>query len=352
MAILDEYIEYCEHKKLNKVTIKGYRTDIEQYLIYIKNMNLDDTTDIYNFTYITSYIDSIYDNYSDATVKRKIASMSAFLFFSFEKGLCPAYICEGFKDVKANKYCKIMRKKSARNSIPKDDLDVFMKYVNKHASLKHKVLIGLFLYAGLRISEVSLLRIRDVDVKNKCIRIDLNNGNPRLVNILNSNFMNCVKSYIEQERTRGIDDWLFVNKRYCRLDEQCIERRIRQYREQSKVDFKITANSLRNTYLKQLNLTNDKEIEYAHERLGYDRNYFKSTKKNELYANERYKHCTTKIALLEICEKICNVDLSKEKQNVLLSEGLATANIDKIQSDKKYGEISDNIIRCISQFIG
>jgi len=77
----DSYLVYCkEHKKLSQKSTKAYAIDLEQFRRQIITETIPVKTDI------SAYITYLHKAYKPRTVKRKIASIRAFMnFLEFEE---------------------------------------------------------------------------------------------------------------------------------------------------------------------------------------------------------------------------------------------------------------------------
>lgn len=147
---------------------------------------------------------------------------------------------------------------------------------------------------------------------------------------------------MEESLKRGKNDWLFVNRNYDKMDEQAISRIVNKYRDLVGTRT-ITPNVLRNAYLKSLDIENV-EIEYLRKESGDTQNSYKRFKENIASANERYSDCLKKIAIIQACEEICNINLTEKKYAILISQGIPSRELKEIQSSKEFDALLRKII--------
>ena len=72
---INNYLINCtSQKNLSSHTLKAYRIDLTQFLLFKKNMSISKSN-------LTEYIQELHTKYKPKTVKRKIASLKAFVHY-------------------------------------------------------------------------------------------------------------------------------------------------------------------------------------------------------------------------------------------------------------------------------
>lgn len=72
---ISDYLEYCRYQKnLSAKTLKAYRIDLKQFTDY-----MEQTDGQLNRINLNNYITDLHKNFRPKSVKRKIASLKAFL---------------------------------------------------------------------------------------------------------------------------------------------------------------------------------------------------------------------------------------------------------------------------------
>ena len=74
------------------------------------------------------------------------------------------------------------------------DKDLFIKFVNEEKYLKHKCWLLLGFCSGLRVSEIARIKVEDISIKNKTIKI-LGKGNKERLTILPNIVFKALKTY-------------------------------------------------------------------------------------------------------------------------------------------------------------
>ena len=78
------------------------------------------------------------------------------------------------------------------------------------ANIKHKAMLMIMYSSGLRISEVSKLKITDIDSKRMMVRIDQGKGRKDRYSILSQTALECLRQYWREYRPK---EWLFQGQK-------------------------------------------------------------------------------------------------------------------------------------------
>lgn len=264
---INEYIHYCKRQKnLSDLTVKAYRIDLTQFYTYKDDMTIQ-KADLINF------VQYLHENFKPKTVRRKIASVKAFTH----------YLC--YQDyIESNPFDKIdtsfKEPKLLPRTIPEHMLrQIFItiykninsaKTINKkNTAIKSAAVIELLFATGARISEVCSLRVSDVDLVNKTVRIYGKGSRERIIQIENKDVISILRQYTEIFLTEPeTSDFFFINNRNHRLSEQSVRYVIKHLEEQIKSDIHITPHMFRHSVATLL-LENDVDIRYIQRILGH-----------------------------------------------------------------------------------
>lgn len=262
---MEQYLKFCQYRKeLNQNTLKAYRIDLEQYLLYMKN-------DVLLKSKIEEYITELHKKYKQKTVKRKIASIKAFYKYLEEEELL-----EG-----SNPFAKIRVKFKEAESLPRiisrNDIEKLLNYMYtkmndpEHGSALERDLsiVEMFFATGARVYEISNLKVQDVDLDNGIIKIFGKGSKERYVQIGNEEILQLMKAYYRKNQKR-IDEsrFFFINRQGKRFSEQSIRRMIRKYSSQAGITVSITPHMFRHSVATYL-LEEGVDIMYIQKLLGH-----------------------------------------------------------------------------------
>lgn len=246
---LKQYLEFCQYRKeLNKNTLKAYKTDLQQYLLYIKD-------DILVKARIEGYITELHKKYKQKTIKRKIASIRAFYQY-LEEEEC----LEGrnpFEKIRV----KFKENEVLPRIIPRTEIEKLLNYMYSilepseadNAVYRDLSVVEFFFATGARVYEVSNLKKEDIDLDNGIIRIFGKGSKERYVQIGNEDVLDVMRKYYRKNQDKiEQSGFFFVNQQGGRFSEQSIRLMLRKYTRLAGICLHITPHMFRHsvaTYL-------------------------------------------------------------------------------------------------------
>lgn len=276
---LKEYIKdflfHCKYEKnLSSKTLAAYEIDLRQFFVFCNNTIC--ITDIQNVNkYILKrYLKTISSKFKPKTLKRKLASLRA--FFNHLQ----------FEDViEINPFSKVKIRIKEGNRVPRTIDPKIIKQLYKYLyGQKNKLKIGskayiaivrdiavleLLFSTGLRVSELSNLKISSMDLNNALLRINGKGNKERLIPISNTDAKNALRCYLTIYRKQVIKaDYLFLNRFNRRLSEQSIRFMIKKYMKRLNIDSNITPHMFRHSLATML-LENEVDLRYIQDLLGH-----------------------------------------------------------------------------------
>ena len=171
-TIIESYLKYCEtQKRLDKKTLKAYRTDLDQFISFFNNTYIN-TISIPD---IEKYIGYLHQNFKPKTAKRKLASIKSFYHFLEYKDIIDL---NPFNKIKI----KFREPVILPKTIPLYIVERLLTTMYKEFSFAHtpyrkkRILLDIAICetlfsTGIRISELCNLKISDVELYDATIRI-------------------------------------------------------------------------------------------------------------------------------------------------------------------------------------
>lgn len=284
-AQIPAYLDYCKSQKgLNEKTLKAYRIDLSQFLVYI--METDGELTKIN---ITNYITLLHQRYKPKSVKRKIASMKAFFnYLVYEELLLESPLTKvKVKFKEAFVLPKIIPLAVIENILA---LVYHIKQQPNLSDYKYQVVLRniavleMLFATGIRVSELCSLKAEDVDLNEGIIKIFGKGSKERMVQIGNQNVIVSLRAYqkafSEDIQKTGC---FFVNRLRHQLSEQSVRFMINNYVEQLGIDMHITPHMFRHSFATYL-LEADVDIRYIQQLLGH----------SSIVTTQIYTHVATK----------------------------------------------------------
>lgn len=243
-AHVEEFLNYIRNEKnLSENTIQAYLSDIKQYKEFLLKSEVDIIEA--NNTNVLMYLLNLQKlEKSSATISRHLASIRSFYDYLEAHGLIsenPTY------------NLKVPRKKKKQPKILEEQ-DI-IKLINMpdtktEKGLRDKIILQVAYFTGLRVSELSELSIKDIDLINNSISIKRNDCF-KLINLPND-IVEAIKIYLREFRKEYDDsEPLFINYLGERLTRQGLWKIIKSYAN-GIIDKPVTPQVIRNSFMANL----------------------------------------------------------------------------------------------------
>jgi len=286
-VVIEKFLEYI-NKELNysMETIESYNRDLILYKQYIKKSKIDylkiKKDNILDFL---KYLDSL--NYSSKTISRILSSLRSFYNYLVEIKVIDTNIFRRIKNPKVEKklpdYMNIVEIEDVLDSIKE----------NTKEGIRNKCLFELLYSTGIRASEASNLKVKDIDLNGMSIRIFGKGSKERIV-YYGECFKELLNKYLKVRSEflqKGNIEYLFINKIGGKLSRESIGLIINKIIKESSVKHKISPHVLRHTFATHL-LDNGADLRSVQELLGHE-----NLKTTEIYthvSSERLKEAYRK----------------------------------------------------------
>ena len=258
---IEKYLEYLA-KELNysEQTIIDYQHDLCLYCDYLKHNNLNylkiNKNEIIDFL---KFLDG--KKLKNKSISRILSSIRSFYTYLVEIKLLEDNIFKRVKNPKIEKklpnYLNIVELESVLSSIDENDV-------------LSKCLFELIYSTGIRVSEVSNLKLADFDFNNKTIRV-IGKGNKERIVYFGNSALKYLQDYLKlrEKLNKNALEYLFINKLGRKMTRQNIEYIISKISKSSNLKNKISPHTLRHTFATHL-LDNGADIKSVQELLGHE----------------------------------------------------------------------------------
>lgn len=260
----------------SSLTVKEYEHDLKLLYKYLTN-ELDFDKD-FTISKITKYevseflsdIVLTYDN-SAVTRNRKLYAIRSFFKFLQKREYIdnnPALTIESSKTRTTAEpiYMKLKEAKRYIQVIKEADL------LNKKRDL---AIVKIFLYAGLRVSELVELNVGDINYEDKSVKF-YGKGNKERYVPLHSDTLKAIKEYLPvrnkiETNNKDSENALFLSTRGNRISPRSIQLFVKKYAKMAGIKnaSKITPHKLRHTFATIL-YHNTKDIKVLQDLLGHE----------------------------------------------------------------------------------
>jgi len=232
-------------RNFSRKTIDAYVSSLKQYFLYIKNVNNQPDIDL-----IKKYLLNMHDrSMSSQTVNLHLNAIKYF-----------------YREV-AKSNIKIDIKFSKRsNKIPVVlSRDEIKRIIGTIANKKHSLMVSLAYAAGLRVSEVINLKVKDVDLDELTIHLKDAKGKKDRITIFPENLKSGIIGFLENKK--GSDN-VFQSERGGKLTERSAQKIFENGLKNTGIKKDATFHSLRHSFATHL-LENGVDVRYVQELLGH-----------------------------------------------------------------------------------
>ena len=262
MKYIIEFLEYLDViKKHSEHTIINYQNDLIDFLEFNNNKILKIDKNIVN-----KYMQYMYDkNVSRSTISRRLSSLRSFYNYMYNNG----YVDKN--------YFLLIKNPKKEKSLPKyvKDIDIdkmFMVPDIRNPLGQRNLLIIRMLYStGIRVSELVNISIKDIDIKERTIRI-LGKGNKERIVIFGNNTKEILEIYLNSGRYKLSNDnnnYLFLNKDGNKLSDRYVRKIIDDIIFKASITMHVSPHMLRHTFATDM-LNNGADLVSVKDLLGHE----------------------------------------------------------------------------------
>ena len=240
MGLIDDFLEYLKVvKKHSSLTIDNYKIDLYNFYEYTKgNFNI-------NKEIINNYLNKLYEEkLSKSTISRKLSALRTFNKYLIDKGIIKENYFANFKNPKKD------------NHLPKyvkdNDIDkmFLVPDTTKPLGKRNLAIIKLLYATGLRVSELVNIKLKDINISDRTIRVFGKGSKERIV-IFGYDAEDALKDYISNGRVfldTKSSEYLFLNNDGNKLSDRYIRKILDDIIVKASIDFHVSPHMLRHTF--------------------------------------------------------------------------------------------------------
>lgn len=260
--ILKSYEEYLYDSSKSKNTVLAYVTDITLYSKFLLNTKkieiLESDKDC-----ISEYIKYlISEGKSERSVNRIIISIRNFYGFLKKKAL--------IKEVPEITYKTSNLSKKIPEILTVDEIDRIINIVDKDSlkGVRDKALLEIMYATGMKVSELTALKIQDINTEMSFVACKDNKRTDRLIPI-GSSAVRALNEYLTERDRVGYltSPYLFINLNGNKLTRQGVWRIVKSYCERAGIRKSVNLNTFRHSFAVHL-LENGANVRAVQKLLG------------------------------------------------------------------------------------
>lgn len=293
---LPAFLDYLLlEKKYSALTVKAYENDIDSFKNFLnETLGEKDLTDV-SYSQIRSWIVSLVEqNISNRSINRKISALNTYFKFLMKIGDAKINPLSKHKALKTSKKVQVPFSKGEVKAVLED-----FNFDNSFEGIRDKLIIELFYSTGIRRIELIDLKLNNINLQSKTLKVLGKRKKERLVPLLNSTIGTITLYLEERNKLNYISDSasLFLTKKGMKLYETLVYRIINEYFSRASNKVKKSPHILRHSFATHL-LNQGADLNAVKELLGhsslaatqvYTHNSIAELKKVHLKAHPRSK---------------------------------------------------------------
>ena len=253
-------------KNYSQHTVKAYINDIGFFESFLSNEYEDNNLLLVNYNQIRSWIVSLSDDgISNTSINRKVSSLKSFYKFLLKTKQIDTSPLLKHKALKAPKKIQI--------PFSEKELDMVLNqimYKEGFEGVRDKLIVDLFYTTGIRRTELINLKIQNVDLSNKTIKVIGKRNKERIIPILTI-IEEQIKKYLSESSSiqeLKESEYFFLLSNGVKLNDSFVYRLINYYFSNVSEKVKKSPHILRHTFATHL-LNNGADINSVKELLGH-----------------------------------------------------------------------------------
>ena len=258
-----DYIAKLKELRYSKNTLDTYKHMFEEFINYYADTEIDDITDAMIVDFLRYLVNE--RNISGSYQNQSINSIK-FYYERVKGGQRKIYTID-----------RPRKEKMLPEVLSEEEV---VQILNATENLKHKAILMTIYSAGLRVSELTNLRIKDIDSNRMQIRVEQAKGKKDRYTLLGEKTLEILRKYVAEYKPKV---WLFEGVNGERYSTSSIQANLKIAVEKTDIKKRITVHTLRHSFATHL-LEAGTDIRYIQSLLGHS-----SGKTTEIYT-----HITTK----------------------------------------------------------
>lgn len=216
-----KFSEYLIGCGKSKNTISTYERNISLYLRWCRDSFGKEPEKLYrsNVLDYISYMRTI-KKYSPRSVNNHLSSLLCYNEFLIQSGV------QAELAILHTDFMKVQIQYASPSTVDKKDVEAFRQKLLENGSRRDYAIVTLYAYTGLRRSECVALRLEDVDLIAKEIRV-VGKGDKHRIVYMNDRTVHAIREYLKVRKSDS--PYLFVSRQGDQLAPSRINQIFNQY---------------------------------------------------------------------------------------------------------------------------
>ncbi len=267
MKIIKAFTDYLSlEKNYSPLTVKAYQKDIESFVDFLTSHHDNIPLVQVNYHQIRTWIVSMVEaEISNRSINRKVSSLNSMYKYLIK-----------VEDIKVNPLAKhkaLKVRKKIQVPFSKAEINTVISHVDGETCfdvLRNRLIVELFYSTGIRRIELINIKLNDLDISQKTLRVIGKRNKERMIPLIPS-VMITLQQYIEsRSKLEPVLDevYLLLTKKGTKLYETLVYRVINNYFSQVSSKEKTSPHILRHSFATHL-LNEGADLNAVKELLGH-----------------------------------------------------------------------------------
>jgi len=249
--MVDEFLTYLSfEKRYSKHTIVSYQNDLSVFSQYLKHTYDLNNPEAANYPMLRSWILNLVDqDIVPKSINRKIACLRSYYHFLLKKEYISKNPTLKVRALKVKKSLPVFLQESDMISL----LDGF-PFGSDFEGIRDKMVLEILYGTGIRLSELIGLKVSDINLYNKTIKV-LGKGNKERIIPINDSLLSLMKDYNEIKKNESfgnISEFFIVTNSGKQVYPMFIYRLVRENIDKVSTVDKRSPHVLRHTFATHL----------------------------------------------------------------------------------------------------
>lgn len=260
---LDQFLDALAHGEgYARNTVAAYRNDLSQLADFLSRREppiagwIDATAEE-----LSAFVESLRSmkitkrngeekTVAPSTIARKVAALKSFFSYLVSKGVIKSDPAVGLE---APKVAKRTPKTMSNVEVERLLAAPGTSDSPSPKTVRDRALLELLYATGVRVSELVSLKLDDVNLLEKTVRVRSEDGSRERVVPMSEKAAECLQVYINQKRSHfvkssGDKEALFLNQRGQQLTRQGMWLIIKEYAARAGLEYEVTPHMLRHSF--------------------------------------------------------------------------------------------------------
>ncbi len=284
-----DFITYLEvERNVAENTLRAYKGDLKQLEDFWKHIN-STANQSFNITHALDrfFVMLYHKKMEKSSIARKVSCFKSLKnYIQKEGGSLKINIIRPRVEKKLPIYLSIDEMFHLLDQVNDEELPT-------KKPLRDKAILELLYASGIRCSELVMIKLSDIDLEQKLIRIQ-GKGRKERMALFGQKAKERLISFLQDERPmpKSSEEYLFVNMQGSHLTSRSVQRILQMFRSFLKIDKHITPHKIRHSFATHL-LNQGVDLRAVQELLGHQ----------TISSTQRYTHVTT-TQLMNMCDTL------------------------------------------------